>query len=706
MDPRSTAALSGLVLFLAACGGAERAPVATPSPEAEPSTATFPSEPPTPGPVRDVDFPDYVERTLRNGATLLVVEHHEQPVVSIQLVLPGGSAADPEGMAGLASVTASQLDQGTGTMTAAEIAEAADFIGASLGASASSDWSGVYLTTITDFLDEGLGLLSDIVLNPTFPEDELDTEKRRRLSQLRLRRSQPQALAQETFTRGVYGEHPYGQVETEETIAALDPDDLKAFHRRYYRPEDALFVVSGAVDADEVARAIELAFAGWEGGAVAEVRRAEPPARTDREMVFVHKPGSVQAVITLGHLMPSATDAEWVTLDVANQILGSPSAQFNAWMMRILREERGYTYGAYSQMSERPGPGTFAMEGEFRNEVADSALLIMIDLAERIRGGDIPPENLDAARQYLTGSFPRSIETPQQVAGQVATNRLLGRPASYLEEYRTRVAEVDADEVAAAASRYIQPDRSLLVVVGDAAEVLDRLRPFADRVTVVDAEGEPLDPSALAAAADVTFDASDLQPHRLVYSIRFQGNAVGDVVTEWRREGAELVVVTDQTAPFEIHQETRFEAGTFTPTGMSGKMGPLPGIQIAVTDGRATGTGVDPQTRQSTEIDEELAPGTGLEGMMDVALAVNDFEDVAEFTFRVLSGSGDIAATTVQVEGEETVEVPAGEFETYRLAVSGPQGAMNVWVTRTEPHIVVKREMAGQPVEIVLTSMQ
>lgn len=701
----SIVTLAGLAFVLAACGGSSPEPT-TPAPRPAAEPEPFPSEPPAPLPVQDLDFPDYEERTLRNGASLVVVENREQPVASIRLVIPGGSAADPEGVAGLASVTASQLDKGTERMTAAELAEAADFIGANLGASASSDWSSIYLTTITDFLDEGLELLSDIVLNPTFPQDELATEKRRRMSQLRLQRSQPGALAQETFTKGVYGDHPYGDVDTEESIQAISADDLADFHRRHYRPGGALFVVSGDVDPDAIARELELAFASWEGAPVTEERAAAPPARSDREMIFVHKPGSVQAVMVLGHLMPSATDADWVTLDVTNQVLGSPSAQFNAWMMSVLREEKGYTYGAYSQMTERPGPGTFAMRGEFRNEVADSALTIMLELANRIRSGDIPADDLRAAKQYLTGNFPLGIETPAEVAGQVAGNRLLGRPASYLEEYRGRVADVDVDEVAAAASRYIHPDRSLLVVVGDAGTVLEKVRPFADRVSVVDAEGDPLDLETVATAADLEFDASEVGPRRLVYGIEVQGNSVAEVVTEWKREGPQFVIVSDQTVPMAIHQETRFEASTFAPTQLKASMGALPEIQIDVREGRATGTGLDPQTQQTRDIDAEVAAGTGLEGMVDVAIAVTDFDDVGEFTFRTLSGTGDVTATNVSVEGEETVTVPAGEFETYRLGVTSEQVTMTVWVTQTHPHIVVKREIAGQPVQIVLNSMR
>lgn len=698
---RIVAPLAGLVLVLTGCGGAE------PRAEAPAPRGGLPATPPAPLPVSNIDFPDYTERTLRNGARLVVVENHEQPVVSIQLLLPGaGTAADPADRAGLASVTATLLDKGTAELSSAEIAEAADFIGARLGASASSEWSAVHLTVIRDFLDRGLELMSEIVLNPAFPAEELETEKTRRVSQLRLSRSQPGTLAAEAFTKDVYGAHPYGQVETAATIGALEVDDLERFHAVRYRPGDALFVVAGDVDPAEIARKLELAFAAWQGSTPPLPSRPEPPARAGRDLVFVHKPGSVQAVIRMGHLFPSATGADWVTLDVANQVLGSPSAAFTAWMMSELREERGYTYGAYSLMSERVGPGTFVMQGEYRNAVADSALAIMIDLAQKLRTGDIPGDDLAQAKSYLTGSFPLNIETPQEVAGQVASNRLLGRDDAYLEEYRSRVAAVEAAEIAAAATRHVHPDRMLIVVVGDATEVLDRVRPFADRVRVIDPEGRPVDAARLAATADVRFDASRLQPRTMIYAIRFQGNDVGSATTTWWRDGASFVAVTEQAAPGgTIRQTTTFDPRTFAPKSLVLGLGATGEFGLTVENGRATGRGIDLATGQPQDIDLEVAPGTALDGMLDVALAVNSYEDVGEFTMKVLGGTGQIQGTTVKRVGSETVEVPAGTFETHKLEITGAQ-PMTVWVTRTAPHIVVKRQMIQPPLEVVLEAMR
>lgn len=691
-------------LLLAACGGAQtmQAPAAP-----APTQARFPAEPPAPLAVEDVDFPEYAERTLDNGARLLVVENHEQPVVSIQLLLPGGTAADPD-LSGVASITASQIDKGTESMTALEIAEAIDFLGASLGAGASSEWTNVSLTTITDFLDDGLAIMADVVLNPTFPADELETERTRRVSTLRLEKSQPGSLAADAFMEGLYGSHPYGRSPTVESVQAIDTARLEAYHEQFYRPGGALFVVAGDVAPDAIAARLEHAFAGWQGGSSAARDRPAPPTRSDRTLVFVHKPGSVQAVIRLGHLLPSATEADWITLDVANQVLGSGSAQFTAWMMKILREERGYTYGAYSGMAERVDPGYFMMNGEFRNEVADSSLMIMLDLAERLRAGDIPAEDLENAKLYLTGSFPLSIETPQQVASQVASNRLLGRPDSYLEQYRGRVDQVTTADIARVTGELIYPDRALIVVVGDATQVLDKVGPFADDIEVVDPEGEPVDVESLMAAAEaaagMSFDASSLQPRELTYGIMVQGNEMGTVATRWTRDGDAFAVVTEQQLPgVSLTQVTEFDALTFAPIRMSLDAGGMGEFGLEIEDGRATGQGFSPQEGPQ-DVDVELPEGTALEGQLDIALAVTDYETVAEFTLRVLTSGGEVQPMTAAVAGEETIEVPAGEFETYRLELQGQQ-PMTVWVTQSEPHLVVRRQLAGQPVEIVLKSM-
>ncbi|HEY8468359.1 MAG TPA: pitrilysin family protein, partial [Longimicrobiales bacterium] len=423
--------------------------------------------PPPPAPMRPVDFPEFHERTLKNGAKVIIVENHEQPVVSLQLLIGSGAKHDPAGKAGVASFTASLLDKGTATRTAEQIAETIDFVGGSLGASAGDDAIGVGASVLTEFLDTALVLVSDIVRNATFPEDELETERRRTLSGLQASLGQPQYLAERQFLREVYGEHPYGAMPSPESVRAITRDDLVSFHRTHFKPGNALFVVAGDVRPDDIVQRLERHFGGWTGAAPAKAAFPAPQPRSARELVFVHKPGAVQAVIRIGHLLPPATHPDWIALDVAQQILGGGTT---GWFFQVLRQEKGYTYAAYADFEQQLEPGYFQAWAEVRNEVADSALAEFFRLITKLREGDFTAADLQTAKDAMTGSFPLQIETPQQVAQQIASARQLGLPNDYVATYRDKVAAITEADVRRAAQAHIHPDRAVVVVVGDATQ--------------------------------------------------------------------------------------------------------------------------------------------------------------------------------------------------------------------------------------------
>ncbi|HKJ92014.1 MAG TPA: pitrilysin family protein, partial [Longimicrobiales bacterium] len=396
-------------LALAGCGGGPQP--GAPSPEsgaAASSTAGVPADsllapvvaadgkvmPPPPLPLRAASFPAYAERTLKSGAHLIVVRNDEQPVASVDLVLRAGTADDLPGLPGVADMVAELLDKGTATRSAKEVAEGIDFVGGRLSANASADYMSVGVTVLTDFLDTGLALLSDVVMRPTFPQDELETARARELSSLQLELSQPGAVARRRFLAELYGDHPYGALPTPASVKAITHDDLVAYHDAYFTPDDALFVVAGDVDPDDVARRIDESFAGWSGTAATPPRRAAPPERTRSELVFVNKPGSVQAVINVGQLVPSAAGSDRVSFDVMNQVLGGG---YTSWLNNILRAQKGWTYGAGSGAAERLDEGYFSASTQTRNEVADSALATMLELLDRIRTQPVPAGDLEQA---------------------------------------------------------------------------------------------------------------------------------------------------------------------------------------------------------------------------------------------------------------------------------------------------------------------
>ncbi|HEX6940543.1 MAG TPA: insulinase family protein [Longimicrobiales bacterium] len=667
--------------------------------------------PPPPLPQRPVAFPEFHERTLENGARVIVVENHEQPVVSLNLRLMSGSKNDPAGKAGVASFTATLLNKGTTTRTAEQIAESIDFVGGSLSASAGADWISVSSTVLTEFLDTALVLMADVVQNPTFPAEELETERTRTLSGLQASLGQPAFLAQRRFMEEVYGDHPYGAAETPESVRAITREDLIAFHREHFRPGNALFVVAGDVDPDDVVRRLERHFGDWSGDVASKATLPAPPARAARDVVLVHKPGAVQAVIRVGHLLPAATHPDWVALDVVAQILGGGTT---GWFFQVLRQEKGYTYGAYVNAAQRVEPGYFQAWAEVRNEVADSALDEFFRLISRLRDEPVPAADLETAKNYMTGSFPLTIETPQQVANQIAAARLLGLPNDHVATYRDRVAAVTAEDVQRAAREHLHPDRAVVVVVGDATQILHKVGKFGV-VRIVDADGRSIDPADLVVrGADVAFDGSAIEPATLVYDVLFQGNAVAQSTTTIVREeiyGVQAVRATTTMSGMGggTTQEVAFEAATFRPlfATIEQQMGPQAvNIELRVRDGKVVGRAELPGA-EPRDISVDAVPGMLLPGMDALAVQVADFATTKQFRVPMVSAqSGTVAPVEFKVVGETKVTVAAGEFDAYEVEVTGGPVPVRLFVRKAAPHVVLRQQMAGQPVSIELKELK
>lgn len=677
----------------------------------------YPTEPPPPMEARDVDLPELGRDTLDNGLELVVVENREQPVVSVRLYVPGGSAADPEGKTGLAGLTSRALDKGTGERTAEEIASAVEGVGASLNTGASDDYAFVATTSLTRNLPTVLEVFSDVVANATFPDSEVDNERRRMRSNLQQQLSQPSALASRHFDRIVYGEHPYGDAPSADDVEALEREDLARFHDERYVPEGSLLVFAGDIGLEEAREAARRWFGDWEGDRPPEAERPAPPSRDSARIYLVHRPGSEQSVIRLGHLglRPGHEDAH--SLEVANRVLGGGA---NARLFLILREEKGWTYGAYSQLTENRDVGVFGAQAEVRNPVTDSSLNEMLRQVRRLRDEPVPEEELEDAKTYLTGNFPLQLETPQQVASQVADVLLRGLEVDYLETYRSRIAEVGADDVQEAARRHLHPDRAAIVVVGDATQVRDDLAEIGP-VALYDTEGEPLELADLEVRrSDVAFDASRMRTGTFGYGIVVQGNSVGESTITVTEAGDDRYRVRQevsaggggQTASYVVTRDLAPVSVT-----MSGQFGPVStGRDLQYADGRVTGTATivagptgdgqqGPPETEDVEVDTTLVEGT-LDDNMDVATVLSaPLDEGREFRVPVYSPSGGVSQLTARVAGRETVEVAAGSYDTWVVEIDRAQQPATLYVTAEAPRMLVKLEFADQPVSQELRSV-
>lgn len=449
----------------------------------------WPSErPPKPLAARDVKFPPYTIRTLPNGLQVVVVRHHEQPAVSLRLIVRAGSAHDPEDRPGIASLTSALLDQGTTTKNAKQIADTIDNIGGALGAGSGTDLSFVNVLVMKDSLELALGLASDIVRNPAFAAEEIERQQQQVLSGLQVSYQDPDYVAGVVFDRLVYGFHPYGRPGSgmPETIAQITRDDLVAFHRRHFAPNNALLGIVGDVTDEEAFAGAEKAFGSWQKRDASVPAFSDPPPPT-RRVIVVDRPGAVQTEIRAGHLAIPRKHPDYMALNLAVKILGGEGSNR---LHRVLRSERGLTYGASADMETFKQSGDVVAETDTRSEATGEALRLIVDQFWELQRERVSERELGDAKAYLSGSFPLTIETPDAIALQILNALFYGLDLAELQTFRERVNAVTVDDIQRVARAYLRPDRLSIVLVGDASTFGDQLRgagfPNYERVSLAE----------------------------------------------------------------------------------------------------------------------------------------------------------------------------------------------------------------------------
>lgn len=436
-----------------------------------------------------VKLPKAEEATLSNGLRVVVLESHRVPTFSMQMVVMSGGLSDPATQHGLANFTASLLREGTQTRSSKQIAEQVDALGATLNATAgiSSFTSTVTTSGLVENFDPALAIFADVVRNPKFAQDEVEKFKQRQLQQIQLLRSNPQYLVAEHFQRAIYGNHPAGTIlPSIEFIKSVTPADLAKFHSTYYRPNNAMLAIVGDVTLKEIMPKLEKAFGDWQKGDVPETKIPVATDPTAARIQLIDRPGSVQTVLQLGNLGIERTSQDYFPLLVMNQILGGGPA---ARLFMNLREDKSYTYGAYSQFGGSKFRGTIVSSSEVRTEVTEGAMHEFMYELKRIRDEKVSPTELENAKRALVGSFALSLENPNALLQNIVTQKLYNLPADYWDTYPQMVAGVTADDVQRIAQKYINLNSLQIVAVGDAAKARDALAKYGT-VEVYDAEGQ------------------------------------------------------------------------------------------------------------------------------------------------------------------------------------------------------------------------
>jgi zinc protease len=438
-----------------------------------------------------VKLPRPVEAKLDNGLTLLIMEDHRFPTVTLQLLISGaGGLYDPKDMPGLAGLTAEMLREGTKTRTSRQIAEEIERMGAGLGASAGfgSPEAVVSASGLSDNFEEWFALFTDVLLNPSFPAEELKNLKERRKVQLRQQRASPGFLAQERFSRAVYGDHPAAVISpTVESLDAVKPEDLAAWHRARYAPQNAILGIAGDVRASELIPKLNRWLAAWKKTELQETPPPNPRPAAARRIYLVNRPGSVQTTVAMGNIAIDRRSPDYIPMVVMNRIVGGGPA---ARLFLNLREEKGYTYGVYSFFSAGKYPGPWRAGGDMRTEVTDGAMTEFLREIHRIREEPVPEAELEEAKRAVVAAFALSLERPEEVLSYAITRKLYGFPEDYWDTYPAKIMAVTAADVQAVARKYIVPEALQVVAVGDGAKIRSVLEKYGP-VEVYDTEGRP-----------------------------------------------------------------------------------------------------------------------------------------------------------------------------------------------------------------------
>ncbi len=449
---------------------------------------------PWPGPPPAAKFPELKHATLYNGLKVILVERHAVPKIEFRLLVDAGYAADQFGLAGTARMALDMMDEGTTTRDALQIAEQLALLGAELSTSSNLDMSTVSLSALKENLDASLQLYADVILNPSFPPEELERLRRRRLAQIQQEKARPMGMALRVFPGLLYGEgHAYGNplagTGTEETAKKITRDDLVTFHQAWFKPNHSTLIVVGATTLAEIQPTLEKLLAGWEAGDVPK-KNIGQVAHRDKPVVYImDRPGAPQSVILAAHIAPPKNNPDEIAIETMNTILGG---NFVARINMNLREGKHWSYGARSNIVDARGQRPFIVYAPVQTDKTKESMAEILKELNGIRG-EIPvtEDELDKAKAAETLTLPGQWETMNAVANSIAEMVRFGLPDDYFETYAQKVRGLGLDDIGGAADNVVYPDKLVWVVVGDWEKIEPGIRELGiGTVTLLTPEGK------------------------------------------------------------------------------------------------------------------------------------------------------------------------------------------------------------------------
>ncbi|MGB6897399.1 MAG: pitrilysin family protein [Candidatus Acidiferrum sp.] len=439
---------------------------------------------------RQVTWPNRKRARLSNGLEVILVESHTIPKFHSELFFRSGNAAAIDRGTGLAEITAAVLRTGTAKRASRQIEEDLRRIGADLSSGAGSDTSAISFAGLSEFADPLLGMVDELAREAAFPQAEFERERRQKLEEIKLERTDPGFLASERLRKVLFGAHPYAQVSpSEEQVAAYKRDDLISLYGDFYTPENGLLLLVGDFQPDAMLQSVERVFGAWRGKKPEASVYPAPASPRGRRVYLVHLPGAVQTQILAGCHGITRKHPDWVKLGLTNSLYGGA---FNSRLVMNIREDKGYTYSPRSGVNALRQYGYFSVSAAVRNDVVAASLTEMFYEMDKLRSVPVPEAELADAQNYLSGIFSMGLATQNGLLSQISVVALNELPEDYLETYRAKVRALAPTDLLETARKYLDSANMQIVVVGDRAQIESQAALFGE-LEVFDAQGKHLD---------------------------------------------------------------------------------------------------------------------------------------------------------------------------------------------------------------------
>ena len=612
---------------------------------------------PEPAPARSIELGSAAQFELKNGLKVFVVENHKLPRISMSLILD----RDPivEGAkAGYVSIAGDMIGAGTTSRTKAVLDEEVDFMGANFGTSASS----IRVGGLSKYTGQLVDILSDVLLNPTFPQEEFDKLKAQMLSGLQANADDPDAISGNLRGATIYGlEHPFGEVMTEASVEAITVEDCKSYFDAYFRPNIAYMVIIGDITAKDAQKKLKKALKKWAPADVPNHEYAKTEVPTAQRVVMVDKPSAVQSVVWLGNVIDlphGHPDIE--PLRVANQILGGG---MSGRLFTNLREDKAFTYGAYSNFGVSELNATFGASAKVRNEVTDSAITEFLNEIVRMRTASVSADDLVAAKASLSGSFGRSLESPASAANFALNIARYDLPADYYNNYLARLDAVTAEDVLRVSNQYMDANHLTITVVGKAQDVAGKLSAFG-AVEYFDANGASTDaPTFLFTPEGVTKET--------VVNAFFNAIGGGEAFQNIKELEQEMSLVAPGM-PGAVSMYTKKIVPSYYVTEQS--MQGMTLMKVEYKDGQANSSGM----RGNATLEGEELASTAKEAKYVIS-ELEWLEDMSAITFdgQTLMGGKDVYQIT-DGDAVHYFDVATGLLHMSTETTEGPEGDVTV----------------------------